>query len=164
MNSPDQWFDALLEERAPANVLQLGAVELPALSHYAQATSVTRLQRDTVQALLDAPLDARVDLCVVQADFVHSMGRQAITAIAGIRNQYCHNVYLFIPRDELARDDDSVSLNDLLGLGMRKLAEFENDGRWLDCYGYEMLRYNKKRSWNNAKFWANPENFGKYWW
>ncbi len=34
----------------------------------------------------------------------------------------------------------------------------------LCCASYRLSNYNRKRSWNNAKFWANPENFHKYRW
>ena len=163
-DSPDQWLAALLDERAPQRLLLLGADELPALTAYADEHSIEILQRSSGEALADEPLAERVDLCLVQAGFVHKNKAQAITALAGIRNQYCHNIYLFIPGDASAADAPGIALNELLGLGMRKLATFAQGDNTLDCFGYEMLRYNKKRSWNNAKFWANPENFGKYWW
>ena len=28
----------------------------------------------------------------------------------------------------------------------------------------DLDNYNFERSWNNSRFWANPENWGKYWW
>ncbi|WP_259740705.1 DUF6231 family protein, partial [Pseudomonas poae] len=27
-----------------------------------------------------------------------------------------------------------------------------------------LLDYKQVPDWLNARFWANPENFGKYWW
>ncbi len=164
MNSPDQWLAALLQEREPQRVLQLGPAEPPALAAYREANKPEVLSRSTVQALGEQPLSTRVDLCIVQPGFFEDDPAQAINAIAGIRNQYCHNVFLFVPRDELTAPQAGVTQNELFGLGMRKLSSFEHESHCLDCYGYELLRYNKKRSWNNAKFWANPENFGKYWW
>ena len=31
-------------------------------------------------------------------------------------------------------------------------------------YHYQLDNYNRTRSWNNAKFWANPQNFNRYRW
>ena len=31
-------------------------------------------------------------------------------------------------------------------------------------FTYNLESYNKKRNWNNADGWANPENFDKYRW
>ncbi|MFP5429187.1 MAG: DUF6231 family protein, partial [Gammaproteobacteria bacterium] len=34
-----------------------------------------------------------------------------------------------------------------------------NDERYQALIGYKQVP-----DWLNARFWANPENFGKYWW
>ena len=37
-------------------------------------------------------------------------------------------------------------------------------GQTLTLYTYDLYEYKQVPDWLNAKFWANPENFGKYWW
>jgi len=36
--------------------------------------------------------------------------------------------------------------------------------RQLTLFTYDLREYKQVPDWLNAKFWANPENFGKYWW
>jgi hypothetical protein len=58
-------------------------------------------------------------------------------------------------------------------LGLKRIAEFkrpidhgeaDKSTAVLNCFAYQIENYIKKRDWNNARYWANPENFGKYWW
>jgi hypothetical protein len=38
------------------------------------------------------------------------------------------------------------------------------DQQVLSLFTYDLREYKQVPDWLNAKFWANPENFGKYWW
>ena len=55
---------------------------------------------------------------------------------------------------------------DMIGLGFKREAnEFsETDKNRMTLYTYDIANYNKKREWNNSRFWANPENFDKFRW
>ena len=41
---------------------------------------------------------------------------------------------------------------------------FQRDEQTLSLFTYDLREYKQVPDWLNAKFWANPENFGKYWW
>jgi hypothetical protein len=41
---------------------------------------------------------------------------------------------------------------------------FQRDEQVLTLFTYDLLDYKQVPDWLNARFWANPENFGKYWW
>lgn len=94
--------------------------------------------------------------CVLLESVLNDLNTGSAIALVGlIRNQL--NAKILIVTDQ----DGPLSFQDLLGLGFQR--SFINDvGQAL--YTYDIANYNKKRDWNNSRFWANPENFNKYRW
>lgn len=58
-------------------------------------------------------------------------------------------------------DSSTLQFNEMIGLGFKRESRTENG---MAIYTYDIANYNKKRDWNNARFWANPENFDKFRW
>ena len=54
--------------------------------------------------------------------------------------------------------------NDFFALALQASECFQRDKQTLSLFTYDLLDYKQVPDWLNAKFWANPENFGKYWW
>lgn len=94
--------------------------------------------------------------CVLLESALDEMSTDRAIALVGlIRNQLNAKILIITGRDA------PLSFQDLLGLGFQR--SFVNDvGQAL--YTYDIANYNKKRDWNNSRFWANPENFNKYRW
>ena len=86
------------------------------------------------------------------------------TLLARLRNVHSHRIWVLV--DGRA----GWQLTDFIALGFQRLQVFSTDpqsggeARSYHSYGYDIGQYNHVRSWNNPRFWANPENFGKYWW
>ena len=73
-----------------------------------------------------------------------------------IKNLLSQKIVIFsIPRD-------GVKESNMIKLGFQ--VELEDSKNKILCFSYNLKTYNKKRSWNNAEGWANPENFDKYRW
>ena len=53
---------------------------------------------------------------------------------------------------------------DFFALALQASEHFQRDEQTLNLFTYDLLDYKQVPDWLNAKFWANPENFGKYWW
>ncbi len=87
-------------------------------------------------------------------------GRTSVTLgselLGSIRNALVPAILVFVA--------DEWPDETLFSLGFRRLARFPHDSLPCKAFEYQLTRYNHKRSWNNPRFWANPENFGKYWW
>ncbi|MDX1450959.1 MAG: DUF6231 family protein [Oleiphilaceae bacterium] len=83
---------------------------------------------------------------------------QGLHLLAGLRNHLQGRICLLAPHPS------KWSFTDLIGLGFKRLAECTKDGHQVMVYSYAISDYNFTREWNNARFWANPEMFGKYWW
>lgn len=76
-----------------------------------------------------------------------------IPAIARLRDIGCRRVLLLVEADEWTE-------NDLRGLGFLPTEPLESH----DAFLYDSDLLNQPREWNNARHWANPENFDKYRW
>lgn len=100
-----------------------------------------------------------VDMALV-IGLVEQLDKRAAVELLG-RLRTLHTDLLYV----LAADDPRWSLNDWLALALQRVAGFDSDdGRHLTLYRYDLGCYNRQRSWNNAQYWANPDNWGKFRW
>ena len=53
---------------------------------------------------------------------------------------------------------------DFYALALQSSECFARDDQVLNLFTYDLREYKQVPDWLNAKFWANPEMFGKYWW
>ncbi len=53
---------------------------------------------------------------------------------------------------------------DFFALALSASEKFRRDQQVLSLFTYDLHDYKQVPDWLNARFWANPENFGKYWW
>jgi len=172
--SPDQLIANLLEEHHPKNVLLFGDEQPPAVKEYLESQKDNCQLQTINDASLLATIATRFDICLIAPDFINQSKQSGIELLAGIRNRLCHHIYLFIPLKENNLRESHLEKNDwqesdLFSLGLKRLAQFKpqtpnSNEPVLNCFAYQIESYIKKRDWNNARFWANPERFGKHWW
>lgn len=103
-----------------------------------------------------APLDP--DLVIV-GEMLAPLAKTAATeVVAMLRNQLNAKIIL------LQNPSFPLLFQDLLGLGFKRECKSSEQNELIDIYSYDIGNYNKKRDWNNSRFWANPQNFEKYRW
>lgn len=157
--TPQQALAALLEHHAPERVLLVGASQLPALVAFHQA------HPDAVMAHADAgPLPAelaaqRYDLALIVDCLEHLPKRTALELLGGIRNLNASRLAVLV---DLAACDWQET--DFFALALQASERFQRNEQVLNLFTYDLRDYKQVPDWLNAKFWANPENFGKYWW
>ena len=169
--SPDQLLTNLLEDHQPNSLLLVGDEIPPAIQQYLDTQKDNSISLQSLSnASLLSTIESRFDFCLITPAFIEQDKQRGIELLAGIRNRLCHHIYLFIPLNENISAEDNWTEKDLFSLGLKKLAQFnskESDddiAPVLNCFAYQIESYIKKRDWNNARFWANPEQFGKHWW
>ena len=192
--SPDQLLTNLLDEHKPQSILVVGSEKPPAIQHYLDHQNGEQSdERIRVEVLSDTSLlsaiEIRFDFCLITPELIQQNKQSGIELLAGIRNRLCHHIYLFIPLNESGAEIEDWTEKDLFSLGLKRLAQFNappsnpagsnpeessqeksnpektnNIAPILHCFAYQIESYIKKRDWNNARFWANPEQFGKHWW
>ena len=114
----------------------------------------SRIQRLNSTDLLNAPFTERFAaalMLITDADEVHT----AEQVIGRLRDVLAERVLVIIT-------DKSTTWHSakMLGFGFKRIAELKDWQAW----GFDIHTYKEVPDWLNAKYWANPQNWGKYWW
>lgn len=108
---------------------------------------------------------ARFDLGVVCGVLEHLDTRTAGALIARLRDQHCQRLLLTVPIGAHWQEHRSVwQQTDLLAYGFTLLSTEQREGKRVDVYGFDLATYKITPDWLNARYWAHPELFDKYWW
>ena len=157
--TPQQALAALLDQHAPKRLLVVGESRFPALAAFQQA------HPDCVVSLAPAaPLSGeraaqRYDLALVVDCLERMPKRTALELLGGIRNLNASRLAVLVDLDACDWQE-----TDLFALALQLSERFQRDAQVLSLFTYDLRDYKQVPDWLNAKFWANPENFGKYWW
>lgn len=146
----------IIEEIKPSHVL-VASSQIEEILKDAKAQCV--IQALPASKMLDLQLNSddvkNVDLVVLGENLNQLEHAKMIEVIGVLRNHL--NAKMLI----LCNEASTLSFSDMLSLGFKRE---EQDESGLMLYSYDIASYNKKREWNNSRFWANPENFNKYRW
>jgi hypothetical protein len=159
IRTPQQALAALLERAKPEQLLTLGNSELPAITAYGAAHDDCRICHINAAALPAEVAAKRFDLAIVADCLEHLPKRAGLELIAGIRNLNAHRLAVIV--DLQACDWREA---DFYSLAMQTSECFQREQQTLHLFTYDLFDYKQVPNWLNAKFWANPQNFGKYWW
>jgi hypothetical protein len=114
----------------------------------------TRLQRLESSLLLNSPFTERFAVALMlinDTDDTHT----AEFTIGRLRDVLAERVLVLVPEHSTTWD-----VAKMLGFGFKRIAELKGWQAW----GFDIHTYKEVPDWLNAKFWANPQNWGKYWW
>ena len=155
--TPQQALAALLEQHRPARLLYVGRSELPAIDAYSH-------NHCQIDRALTGPLPAdlaarRYDLALVADCLEHLPKRDGLQLLGGIRNLNTSRMAVLV---DLNASDWQAT--DFYSLALQLSGRFERGGQTVTLFTYDLLDYKQVPDWLNAKYWANPQMFGKYWW
>ncbi|MDH1264659.1 MULTISPECIES: DUF6231 family protein [unclassified Pseudomonas] len=157
--TPQQAVAALLARYLPNRLLLVGASELPALSAF-KAAHADCVIAHAPAGVLPAELAAqRFDLALVVDCLEHLPRRTGLELLGGIRNLNANRLAVLVDLQASQWQD-----TDFFSLALQASERFQREEQVLSLFTYDLLDYKQVPDWLNAKFWANPENFGKYWW
>ncbi|WP_371368998.1 DUF6231 family protein [Pseudomonas sp. QL9] len=157
--TPQQALAALLDRYAPKHLLLVGATRIPAVDAFLQAHPDCQLD-SCAAGPLPADLAAkRYDLALLADCLEHLERRDALQLVGGIRNLNSSRVAVLVDLQAAGARE-----TDFYALAMQASERFQRDEQTLTLFTYDLREYKQVPDWLNAKFWANPENFGKYWW
>lgn len=157
--TPQEAVAALLEQHAPQRILSVGQSELPVLAAFCLAHPQSRVDHAGEVPLPEAQASQRYDLAIVADCLEHLPKRDGAQLLGGIRNLNASRLAVLV---ELGSCDWCAT--DFYALGLQLHAHFRKDERTLSLFTYDLLVYKQVPDWLNARFWANPQMFGKYWW
>ncbi|AVO57600.1 DUF6231 family protein [Pseudomonas chlororaphis] len=157
--TPQQALAALLDRYAPQQLLLIGASGFPALEAFRQAHPETAIAQ-AAPGPLPAELAARrFDLALAVDCLEHLPKRDGLNLLGGIRNLNASRIAVLADLDACGWKE-----TDFFSLALQASERFQRDEQVLTLFTYDLLEYKQVPDWLNSRFWANPENFGKYWW
>jgi len=156
--TPQQALAALLEHHAPHRLLLVGA-RFPALDAFAAAHPQAEIDVAAPGPLPQALAGKRYDLALLVDCLEHLPKRNGLELLGGIRNLNASRIAVLADLDASGWGD-----TDFYSLALQANERFQREEQVLGLYTYDLRDYKQVPDWLNAKFWANPENFGKYWW
>ncbi|NIE78295.1 hypothetical protein F3J44_05185 [Pantoea sp. Tr-811] len=156
--TPQQALAALLDRFAPQRLLLVGT-RFPALEAFAQAHPQATLETCEPGPLPPALAAQRFDLALLVDCLEHLPKRSGLELLGGIRNLNASRVAVLADLAASGWQD-----TDFFALALSASEKFRRDEQVLSLFTYDLHDYKQVPDWLNARFWANPENFGKYWW
>ncbi|SDF24770.1 hypothetical protein D16iCDA_06020 [Pseudomonas seleniipraecipitans] len=157
--TPQQSLAALLQRYAPERLLLIGASEQPAVSAFRQAHPTSLIAHAEAGSLPATLAGQRFDLAIVVDCLEHMPKRDGLQLLGGIRNLNASRMAVLVDLQAANWKD-----TDFFALALHVSERFTRDEQILSLFTYDLMEYKQAPDWLNAKFWANPENFGKYWW
>ena len=140
----------------PAAGETLLVVGMPADVEHVAVTCLGRLASAD-----EVPAELRVDTGLVAEQLEYLDARAGAHLLSRLRDVHCKRVFLLL-RNGLGNGNTRWSRDALLAMGFTQQQPDEVFGA--ELYLYEPEVFNPPREWNNARDWANPENFRKYRW
>lgn len=83
---------------------------------------------------------------------------KAENLIAQMRDVHARQLLLII------NNNCELKVNNLIRLGLRKVAEIDQNDQFFEAWYFALESYKKVPDWLNNRFWANPELYEKYRW
>ena len=157
--TPQQALAALLDRYVPQRLLVVGASSFPALAAYQAAHPEALVAQAPPGALPEHLAAQRFDLALIIDCLEHLPKRTGLELLGGIRNLNASRLAVLA---DLAACDWKET--DFFALALQNSESFQRDDQILTLFTYDLREYKDVPDWLNARFWANPENFGKYWW
>ena len=157
--TPQQALAALLDLHRPKRLLLVGASQFPALDAFRAAHADTEVFYAAPGPLPEDLAAQRFDLALVVDCLEHLSKREGLELLGGIRNLNASRIAVLA--DLTACDWKET---DFFALALQNNERFQRDEQILTLFTYDLREYKQVPDWLNARFWANPENFGKYWW
>jgi hypothetical protein len=157
--TPQQALAALLDRYAPKRLLLIGAERFPALQAFQEAHPDAEVAQAAPGALPAELAGQRFDLALVVDCLEHLPKRVGLELLGGIRNLNASRIAVLADMQACG-----WQTTDFYSLALQTSERFARDEQVLTLFTYDLREYKQVPDWLNAKFWANPENFGKYWW
>lgn len=107
---------------------------------------------------------ARHDLVLVHSTLEHLEKPIGEHLLARLRDLYAGRLLVLVPVDAIPEQRCHWSDNEMLAFGLVRVGRYPGTGHRLCLYSFDLGSYKTRPDWLNARYWANPERFGKDWW
>lgn len=159
---PSRPLNDLLEQYRPGRLLVIGRGAQGLVSEYLRRHPECETTVLDPAAAPSAQL-GRFEMAVVSHVLEYFDRDTAQHLIARLRDVHAQRLIIALSTDDSV-EASGLGKNDMLALGLVQVGTYENDGRAVNLYGFDIDTYKTTPDWLNADYWANPELFDKCWW
>ena len=168
MNPPVYADDVtrLLEQLKPRSILLLDSPGSRICSSYLQGQPQCQLDRLNDDGLLtQLQTRGRYDFCFVANVLERIEKTAAGQVLARLRDLHATRLFVVAPiGEEWPALASAWEMTDFIAYGMRLLHSYEQDGKRLQMYKFDIGDYKRTPDWLNPKHWAHPERWDKERW
>jgi len=127
------------------------------VSNQPAPAGLANAQAVTPETLLGTPWQRRHDLAVawLPRDLPVQQGLHLLSAL---RDLHARQLLAFVPASVEWTGDT------LRALALQQQARFESGDGLREAWSYDIRTYKAVPDWLNPRFWANPDNWGKFRW
>jgi Family of unknown function (DUF6231) len=156
----------LLEQIAPRSVLLWDLTASRICSPYLQKEPDCKLDRLTNNDVMkQLQTRGRYDFCFVANVLERTEKTVAGQVLARLRDLHAVRLFVVAPvGEEWSGLESAWEMADFIAYGMRLLHSYEQDGKPMQMYKFDMADYKRTPDWLNAKHWAHPERWDKERW
>lgn len=156
----------LLEQIEPRSILLLDLATSRICSPYLQKQPDCKLDRLTNNDVMkQLQTRGRYDFCFVANVLERTEKTVAGQVLARLRDLHAVRLFVVVPvGEEWSGLESAWEMADFLAYGMRLLHSYEQDGKPIQMYKFDMADYKRTPDWLNARHWAHPERWDKERW
>lgn len=152
----------------PNRILGIGDDARRLLQSYAAASSACELEtletKVAAERLLSAESERRYDFALVAGYLEHVDSAKGGTVIARLRDVLARRLCILVGASG-ENDGESIwSDSELSAFGLTLLNRYEEGGRQLRLYGFDIASYKQTPDWLSPRHWAHPELWGRFRW
>lgn len=162
-------IETLINESQPDSILAIGRDATVVVDAYIEQKSFLKKQCHVTRitdpmSVFEAELE-RHDTGIVVAALENMRKSAALHLLARLRDVLTRQFCTVVPVEGDWPDHVSKwELNEMLGLGMSLLNQYDMDRGVVAIFKYDIATYKKTPDWLNPDNWANPELWNKYRW
>jgi len=151
-------IDALLRHLQPHSMLLVGEDSRTVAGDYLAGCEDCRVEAVAVDDLPGVLASVgRFEFALIDGELERLARADAAIVLGRLRDLHAERLLWVLPAAEWP-------VSELLSLGLYRAGSYEQDGRALHVYTFDLYDYKPTPDWLNSRYWAHPELFDKFWW
>lgn len=156
----------LIAELAPDSLLAIGPAAPEFFAEYRSQHPECRFDHiERLRSVSEITPAERYDLAFVSHTLEYLHPTAAGHLLARLRDVLARRLLVVVPiGPDWPGHVSEWNQNKMLAFGLVQVASSVHEGRPVHVYAFDIHTYKTTPDWLNARYWAHPELFGKYWW
>ncbi|WP_455203829.1 DUF6231 family protein [Kaarinaea lacus] len=163
---PNKLITKILNQCTPKTLIGIGKSTKNILQDYIRSHPDCKADYyKPNEALPELQKDVSYDFALVANTLEHLDTNEANHLLANLRDIHSKKLVVIVPIGTDWREHKSYwQETDLLALGFLLKGSYKVNNLPVHIYAFDIENYKTTPDWLNNRYWANPENYDKYWW